>query len=78
MKSIRQTLGQHALVLGASLGGLMTARVLSSYFEQVTIVERNAVTADTIARKGQPQTRHLHGLLASGLETMTGYFPDLP
>jgi hypothetical protein len=28
--------------------------------------------------KGQPQARHLHGLLATGLEVMTRFFPDLP
>ncbi|MFZ1753703.1 MAG: FAD-dependent monooxygenase [Caldilineaceae bacterium] len=68
----------HALVLGASMGGLITARVLSDHFAQVTILERDAVTAEPQSRKGQPQTRHLHGLLVSGLETLTRYFPDLP
>lgn len=69
---------QHAIVMGGSLGGLLTARVLSSYFARVTILERDAVEAEAVARKGQPQTRHLHGLLATGLEVMTRYFPDLP
>ena len=67
----------HALVLGASLGGLITARVLSQHFDQVTILERDAVTVEPQSRKGQPQTRHLHGLLVSGLDTLTHYFPDL-
>lgn len=68
----------HALVLGASMGGLVTARVLSEHFDQVTILERDAVTVEPQSRKGQPQTRHLHGLLVSGLQTLTHYFPDLP
>ncbi|NWG20400.1 MAG: FAD-binding monooxygenase [Chloroflexi bacterium] len=68
----------HALVLGASMAGLLTARVLSKHFAQVTIVERDVVPDQPEARKGQPQTRHLHGLLASGLEIMTRYYPDLP
>lgn len=67
----------HALVLGASMGGLLAARVLSEHFAQVTILERDTVTAEPQSRKGQPQTRHLHGLLASGLDTLTHYFPDL-
>ncbi|MCB0043680.1 MAG: FAD-binding protein, partial [Caldilinea sp.] len=45
---------------------------------RVTLLERDAVADRPEARKGQPQTRHLHGLLASGLATMTRYFPDLP
>lgn len=67
-----------AIVIGGSLAGLMTARVLSDYFQQVTILERDAVNDHPESRKGQPQTRHLHGLLASGFRTMTHYFPDLP
>lgn len=68
----------HALVLGASMAGLLTARVLSKHFDHVTIVERDPVADQPEARKGQPQTRHLHGLLAGGLEIMTRYYPDLP
>jgi 2-polyprenyl-6-methoxyphenol hydroxylase-like FAD-dependent oxidoreductase len=67
----------HAVVLGASMAGLLTARVLSERFDQVTIVERDPVADRPDARKGQPQTRHLHGLLASGLQVMSAYFPDL-
>ncbi|MBI5563712.1 MAG: FAD-dependent monooxygenase [Chloroflexi bacterium] len=68
----------HAIVIGGSLAGLMVARVLSEHFAQVTIIERDAVTDRPEARKGQPQARHLHGLLGKGLEIMTRYFPDLP
>lgn len=69
---------QHAIVMGGSLGGLLTARVLSSHFAQVTILERDTVANHPEPRKGQPQARHLHGLLATGLQVMTRYFPDLP
>jgi 2-polyprenyl-6-methoxyphenol hydroxylase-like FAD-dependent oxidoreductase len=68
----------HAVVLGASMAGLLTARVLSEHFAHVTIVERDVVLDQAEARKGQPQTRHLHGLLASGLHILAGYFPGLP
>lgn len=67
----------HAIVLGASMAGLLTARVLSEHFGQVTLIERDPVADRPEARKGQPQTRHLHGLLASGLEIMTRYYPDI-
>lgn len=69
---------KRAIIMGGSLGGLLTARVLSNHFEQVTILERDGIASHPEARKGQPQARHLHGLLATGLQVMTRYFPDLP
>ncbi len=69
---------KRAIIIGGSLGGLLTARVLSNYFAQVTILERDSIAPAPEARKGQPQARHLHGLLATGLEVMTRFLPDLP
>jgi 2-polyprenyl-6-methoxyphenol hydroxylase-like FAD-dependent oxidoreductase len=68
---------QHALVLGGSLSGLVTAKVLSRYFAKVTIVEKDTVQRTPEARKGQPQVRHIHGLLPGGLQLLSGYFPGL-
>jgi 2-polyprenyl-6-methoxyphenol hydroxylase-like FAD-dependent oxidoreductase len=68
----------HAVVLGGSMAGLLTARALSGHFDMVTIVERDQIADRPEARKGQPQTRHLHGLLSSGMGILTHYFPDLP
>ena len=34
-------IGDHAVVLGASIGGLLAARVLADAYPQVTIVERD-------------------------------------
>jgi len=67
----------HALVLGASMGGLMTARALSNHFHKVTLIERDPVNRQPESRHGQPQTRHLHGLLPGGFQIMLNYFPDL-
>jgi 2-polyprenyl-6-methoxyphenol hydroxylase-like FAD-dependent oxidoreductase len=68
---------QHALVMGGSFAGLLTARVLSNHFAKVTIVEKDPVLHEPHSRKGQPQTRHLHGLLPSGLGILSHYFPSL-
>jgi 2-polyprenyl-6-methoxyphenol hydroxylase-like FAD-dependent oxidoreductase len=76
--NIKQTHDKQAVVMGGSLAGLLTARVLSNHFDQVTILERDTVGNQPEPRKGQPQARHLHGLLATGLQVMTRYFPDLP
>jgi 2-polyprenyl-6-methoxyphenol hydroxylase-like FAD-dependent oxidoreductase len=69
--------GEHAIVIGGSMAGLMVTRVLSDHFTRVTMIERDKLNDSAEARKGQPQARHLHGLLAAGLETLSHYFPDL-
>jgi 2-polyprenyl-6-methoxyphenol hydroxylase-like FAD-dependent oxidoreductase len=57
---------KHAIVVGGSMTGLLAARVFADYFEQVTIVERDRFPAIGEPRRGVPQGRHTHGLLASG------------
>ena len=67
----------HAVVIGGSMAGLLAARVLLDHFAQVTLIERDRLTRDAEARKGVPQGRHVHGLLARGAVIMGEYFPDL-
>lgn len=55
--------GDHAVVLGASMGGLLAARVLADAYRRVTIVERDPLPESVLDRKGVPQGRHAHGLL---------------
>lgn len=76
MKTIQDK--NQAIVIGGSMAGLLAARVLSNHFSRVTILERDPVHDRPAARKGQPQVRHLHGLLANGMAIFTHYFPDLP
>jgi len=51
-------LGGHAVVIGASMGGLLAARALADHYDQVTIVERDALPEFDEPRKGVPQGRH--------------------
>lgn len=67
----------HAVVLGASMAGLLSARVLSTHFARVTVVERDALPDGNGSRKGVPQGNHAHGLLASGYRVMDAYFPGM-
>jgi 2-polyprenyl-6-methoxyphenol hydroxylase-like FAD-dependent oxidoreductase len=68
-------LGEHAVVIGASMGGLLAARVLSDFYTSVTVLERDAFPATDTARKGVPQGRHTHGLLACGSAVLEELFP---
>jgi 2-polyprenyl-6-methoxyphenol hydroxylase-like FAD-dependent oxidoreductase len=61
---------QHAIVMGGSLAGLLAARVLSKHFDRVTIIEKDRVNHQPESRSGQPQTQHLHALLAKGLQVI--------
>jgi 2-polyprenyl-6-methoxyphenol hydroxylase-like FAD-dependent oxidoreductase len=69
--------GEQAVVIGASVGGLLTARVLSEFYERVTIVERDVLPASGETRKGVPQARHAHGILVKGTEALEALFPGL-
>ena len=70
-------IGQHAIVIGASMGGLLAARALSDFYAVVTVLERDAFPRSDIPRKGVPQGRHAHGLLARGRNVIENFFPGL-
>jgi 2-polyprenyl-6-methoxyphenol hydroxylase-like FAD-dependent oxidoreductase len=66
-----------AVVIGASVAGLLAARSLSDFAESVSIVDRDLPPDSAVPRKGVPQGRHVHGLLAGGLDALTSFFPGL-
>jgi 2-polyprenyl-6-methoxyphenol hydroxylase-like FAD-dependent oxidoreductase len=67
----------HAIVIGGSIAGLFATRILSDYFETVTLIERDRLTDESGEHKSVPQSRHAHVLLAKGLEIASQLFPDL-
>ena len=77
VKADAQNANRHAVVLGGSLAGLLTARILSDHFEHVTLIERDAYLDTTETRRGIPQANHVHGLLARGREILEELFPGL-
>ena len=68
-------LGRHAIVVGASMGGLLAGRALVDYYDEVTLVDRDALPLAYEPRKGVPQGRHTHGLLARGRDVLEQLFP---
>lgn len=68
-------IGEHAVVIGASMAGLLAARALINHFHSVTVIERDRLADTDRPRKGVPQGRHAHGLLARGRAVIEGFFP---
>ena len=69
--------GEHAVVIGASIAGLCAARVLSDFYDRVTVYDRDGLPDGPDNRQAVPQGRHLHLLLARGAEELGGLFPGL-
>lgn len=67
---------RQAVVLGASIAGLLSARVLADVYDRVLIVERDEI-AGVAPRRGVPQARHLHGLMERGRQIMEELYPGL-
>ncbi len=65
------------VVIGASMAGLLAARILADHFRTVTIVERDLLPAAAANRKGVPQGRHVHVLLERGRQAMERHLPGL-
>ena len=77
MTASQRPLGDHALVLGAGMAGLLAARVLADSFDRVTIVERDEIPATPGPRRGVPQALHAHALLGRGQQEIERLFPGL-
>jgi flavin-dependent dehydrogenase len=57
------------------MAGLLAARVLADAYAEVLIVDRDTLTGVTGPRRGVPQGRHVHGLLARGQLILEELFP---
>ena len=66
---------RRAIVLGASMAGLMAARVLSDHADEVLVIERDASEESTLPRPGVPQGSQVHALLPAGHMQLDRWFP---
>jgi 2-polyprenyl-6-methoxyphenol hydroxylase-like FAD-dependent oxidoreductase len=66
-----------AVVIGGSLAGMLAARVLSEHFDEVTVLERDELSGPLASRKGIPQARHAHALMARGCGVMERLLPGM-
>jgi 2-polyprenyl-6-methoxyphenol hydroxylase-like FAD-dependent oxidoreductase len=59
------------------MSGLLAARVLADTYQHVTVVDRDVLPEGEEDRKGVPQGRHAHALLASGAQVLDELFPGI-
>ncbi|MDQ0657932.1 NAD(P)/FAD-dependent oxidoreductase [Paenibacillus sp. W2I17] len=64
-----------AVVIGAGIAGLITARMLSDYYDEVCIIERDELPSEPANRQGVPQSFHPHRVLPRGGLILEHYFP---
>ena len=70
-------ISKHAIVIWASVGGLCAARVLSDFYDRVTVYERDDLPDGPANRPAVPQGRHVHLLMARGAQEFDAHFPGL-
>jgi len=66
---------KRAVVIGAGIAGLITARMLSDYYDEVCIIERDELPSEPSNRQGVPQSFHPHRVLPRGGLILEHYFP---
>ncbi|GAA2673553.1 MULTISPECIES: FAD-dependent oxidoreductase [Actinosynnema] len=67
----------HVVVLGGGLAGMLAATVLAEHADRVTVVERDDLAADPVARPGLPQHRHAHLLPSTGVRALEALLPGV-
>jgi 2-polyprenyl-6-methoxyphenol hydroxylase-like FAD-dependent oxidoreductase len=74
---MNRQIGDRAVVLGASMAGLLAARVLADAYAQVTVIDRDELPETSMHRRGVPHGRHLHALAARGQQALEELLPGL-
>jgi 2-polyprenyl-6-methoxyphenol hydroxylase-like FAD-dependent oxidoreductase len=69
--------GGHAVVVGASIAGLLAARVLAEKFSSITIIEKGALPDGPKARRGVPQSKQPHRLHYRGVAALEELLPGI-
>ncbi|WP_409304194.1 NAD(P)/FAD-dependent oxidoreductase [Peribacillus sp. SCS-155] len=68
---------EKAIIVGGGIAGKLFARVLSDFFKEVIILEKDQEPGGPVARKGAPQGEHLHALLHAGEYGLESLFPGI-
>lgn len=62
-------------MIGGSVAGMCAAQAIAPYFDRVTLIDRDTFPTEPVYRKGVPQARHVHALLARGRNGLEQLFP---
>ena len=68
---------KHAVIIGSGMAGLLAAAAISDAFDEVTIIEKDALPESPRFRRGVAQGAHVHTLLGYGVEAMDKLIPGL-
>lgn len=66
-----------AIVIGGSIAGMATARVLADQYDRVIVLEKDQVHRRMEGRPGAAQGWHLHHLLIAGQRQLETVFPGI-
>jgi 2-polyprenyl-6-methoxyphenol hydroxylase-like FAD-dependent oxidoreductase len=77
MQHNSQSNRRQAIVIGASVAGLLAARVLSDFYQHVLVLERDDLSIEGKSRRGVPHGRHAQAQLAGGQRGLESLFPGL-
>ncbi|MEU3408025.1 pyridine nucleotide-disulfide oxidoreductase [Streptomyces sp. NPDC006670] len=67
---------RHAVVIGASMAGLLTAAVLAEH-ARVTVVDADVLPEGPEPRRGLPQARHVHVMWSGGARAIEEILPGI-
>ncbi|MGX1130468.1 2-polyprenyl-6-methoxyphenol hydroxylase-like FAD-dependent oxidoreductase [Streptomyces glaucescens] len=70
-------MSRRAVVVGAGLAGMLAAATLSTVVDEVIVWDRDDLPDGPEHRKGLPQGRHAHLLMAGGLAAMEDLVPGV-
>jgi len=78
MSSTQNPTGRgHAVVIGTSITGMLTARILADHFQRVTILDQDDLPDSPVTRRGVPQAGHIHQVMARGSQIFEQLFPGI-
>ena len=76
-RDLNKLVSDCVIVIGGSIAGLLSARVLADYFEQVIIIDRDKFPETPQARRGVPQSVQPHVLFTKGYRILGEFFPGI-
>jgi len=75
--AVTQGKSERAIIIGGGIGGLLAAKVLSKYYGEVLIVDKDDLPERPENRSGTPQDKQPHRLTPRGSMIMNRFFPGL-